>query len=498
MNFLKRAAISIKRNPGKTIILLLIVFVLGTVISGAISVSQAIQNTQVKLKGDLPAVATIEVNHNALMEQQALTGEWPEDIGNLTSQMLNEIGALPQVKIFDYSAESSMMSTTLERYYADESMMRESGMGDWEYFSLRGMRTSNPFEIDAGQLEIDSGRMFTAEEVGNLSYVALISKYFAEQNSLHIGSTFTLENVVWDYGDNNMIGMDFYTEENIFAKQSHDFEVVGIFMPKVEFNTGDEWMDKEFSSQMENRIYVPNPVAIATQTYNFEKMREMTPDEPYYQEDPESLMWYSNIYLLNDTKEMDSFKQAVAEIVPEFYAAITAGDNYGNVSSSMDSLSSLASAILVVAVGAAVLILSLLITLFLRERKREMGILLALGERKGKVITQMMCEVLLVAVIAIVLSLFVGHLLSGTISEAMLKNDLLASNAMNQGMSFGTLDYMGYSNNVSASELLETYNVSLTATTILIFYAIGIATVVIATIVPMFYIVRLNPKRILM
>jgi putative ABC transport system permease protein len=46
--------------------------------------------------------------------------------------------------------------------------------------------------------------------------------------------------------------------------------------------------------------------------------------------------------------------------------------------------------------------------------------------------------------------------------------------------------------------MLATYNVSLDPATIGLFFAAAVGTVVIATIIPMLYIVRLNPKKILM
>jgi putative ABC transport system permease protein len=209
-------------------------------------------------------------------------------------------------------------------------------------------------------------------------------------------------------------------------------------------------------------------------------------------------MWYTNIYMLNDSKEMDDFKAAVTEIVPEFFAAQTTSDTYGNIASSMDSLRNLASIILWVAVGAAILILSLLITLFLRERRREIGILLALGESKGKVIAQMMIEVLVVALLAIGLALLAGNLISGSISQSLLQNDLVAGSSTDQGMSFGTLEMLGYGSSITANDVLDNYRVSLDPIAILLFTAISISTVIVATIIPMIYIVRLNPKRILM
>jgi len=55
----------------------------------------------------------------------------------------------------------------------------------------------------------------------------------------------------------------------------------------------------------------------------------------------------------------------------------------------MDTLDSLAAMVLSMTIGAMILIVSLLIMLFLRERKHEMGIYLSIGEKRSRIILQM-------------------------------------------------------------------------------------------------------------
>ena len=141
---------------------------------------------------------------------------------------------------------------------------------------------------------------------------------------------------------------------------------------------------------------------------------------------------------------------------------------------------------------------ALLAILFLRERKKEIGIYLSLGEKKSKVIAQMMIEVLVVSLIAITLALFVGNILSAGISETMLRNDLVAGRGIDEGVSFGILDQMGVVVDMPVDEMLAGYDVSLDAQTVVTFYFVAIATIIAATILPMLYIVRLNPKEIML
>jgi len=98
--------------------------------------------------------------------------------------------------------------------------------------------------------------------------------------------------------------------------------------------------------------------------------------------------------------------------------------NFGNLISSMDSLLWIADQVLWASVGATVLILGLLIALFLRDRRHEIGTYIALGEKKSRILFQILSEVLSVSAIAIALSLVSGTLISSTLSRQMLQQDL--------------------------------------------------------------------------
>jgi len=498
VNIVSRAIAGIVKNPLKALILLLVIFILATVISGAISVQLAIQNTDTNLRRELPPVVSLEENHTAAMECEQETGEWPE-IERLSLEQLSQIGKSSYVKNYDISVNAHLSSADIERIVGDEEMRWTEG--DWESFNLSGVHSSNLVDIEEGIIEITSGRAFTEEEATALSYVALISEELAEANSLHVGSTITLENLVWDFPEDGEILDSFFIEENIFARRSYDFKVTGIFKSHAEFNTGDEWNNRSMKEEHLNRIYTSNPVSMEVQNFRLDSERERTPDDEWLQSDNEDLMWITNVYALNDSSDIEAFRESVENDLPEFWIVVDAGDSRGDIASSMENIRNLTGVVLYAAIGASVLILSLLIFLFLRERKKEIDIYLALGEKRGGVILQMMSEVLIIALIAITLALFAGNLLAGNISETMIRNDMATGqgSSSEQHVVITNLDWMGFgAEDASTEEVLATYNVALDSGTLFFFYVSAISTVVVATTIPMLYILRLNPRKILM
>lgn len=495
MNLAKRAFLSTRGSLGKTVILLLITLVLGCAISGAISVRQAIQHANINLRNNMSAAVTVEVDFVAMQEYEMKIGSWPE-VELLPAELYSEIGDLPYVRNYDFSAWVALQSSRLERYIVNEYLIAYEELGEWRTFNLKGVHSTSLLDIEEGLIEISFGRMFTQNEVDNLSYVVLVSDNFAQINNLHIGSTISLENIVWKEGG---FEAGSFTNEDIYAVRSYDFEVVGIFTPLVEFDSGDGWTDEIFQEQVENRIYVPNPVAIAGQIFQLNHMKEIMPENEHLQGDIEDLLFHQNVYVLNDPFVIEDFRQAVEDMTPEFWTVTDAGSKYEGVNSSLDFLNDIALGVLVAAIVATLIVLSLIITLFLRDRKHEIGIYLALGERKVKVIFQLLLEVLMITSAAILLSLLIGNQLASGISESMLRNSMLAQQAEDGFMQFSVLDMMGFAGGqASVEDALMNYNVALDMPTIAIFLVVAVLTIVMATIIPMLFIVNLDPRKILM
>ena len=154
-------------------------------------------------------------------------------------------------------------------------------------------------------------------------------------------------------------------------------------------------------------------------------------------------------------------------------------------------------------IGATILILSLLITLFLYDRRQEMGIYLALGEKKNKIIFQILLEIMVIAFIGITLAVFTGHLISSHLSQNMLENELLVQlgergRTSDNGAELTILDRLGISTNMmSAEELMASFEISLDTRTVGLFYMVGLGVIALSTIIPVTYVLTLSPQQAL-
>src|SRR5690625_2618294 len=119
MNFIKRGFLGITRMLGKSLILLAVIFILGNLISGAISIQQATKNVEKNIKERLGAAATVDIDYealDALSEAELETFEFQ----NVGVDLIKQIGELPYVKYYDYSMTTYIGSETIESYQGEE------------------------------------------------------------------------------------------------------------------------------------------------------------------------------------------------------------------------------------------------------------------------------------------------------------------------------------------------------------------------------------------
>lgn len=491
MNFIKRGFLGITRKKGKSLILLAVIFILGNLISGAISIQQATGNVEASIKERLGAAATLEMDYEAIdkMSESELT---EFEFQNIGVDLIKQIGELSYVKYYDYSMSIYLGSESIKAYQGEGMDDDFEHHGPSMDFMLKGINYAPVIDFEEKKGKLIDGRVFTQEEIDKGTSVAIISKKLAEKNDLHIGDTFTLANAIYDYDDE--------TEEDILL-DSEDvvLEIIGLFdSQSIKEDQGDssengmmDWMDMDY----QNTVYVPNEIVGNENRYQMEAYMEM--DEEFaamMEEDEGAFESYTPLFVLSNPEDSKAFEEEVAPLLPDLYIVISATDQYDSIAGPIASMSKLAKYVLYVAVVATVLITGLVVLLFLRDRKRELGIYLSLGERRGRVVGQILIEVMVVAIIGITLSLFSGNLLAGQVSDTMMKAD-------DNNSSYDDVIYYGHSEfqtNLTTEDVLDSYEVKLNSSYVLGFYVIGLLTILISTIIPLIYIVRLNPKKILM
>jgi len=509
MNHYKRAGLSLQRQPGKVTVLTILLFILGTLMSGAISIQRSFHNTEANLMAQLPAVATVVLDDTALMASFQSTGEItlapPPSL-----ETLQAIGGLPYVRNYDFSIVTQLYSTTLTRYWnPDEGTsannwdsLAEQGVYHIERFFVRGVQNPKLQDIEEGRIELIDGRTFTEAEIDIFSPVAIISNEFASHNNLQVGSVINLEARVYDTA--HLIrpdASDWYNDDNLYFQEIFPIEIIGIFNV-LENLTGhrDEFLNTSRNQDFLNTFYMPNSFAIVPLRQTIQAHESLWTWEEIPFNDS---IFFDFTYWLYDARDLQTFSGRAAELLPAYWKVQNFSNSFDLLSVPMANMIWLSNLILVATLGATLIIVILLITLFLRDRKHEIGIYRALGEKKAKIISQILLETLTPAIFAITLALFTGSFLSAQLSREMLHQQLIQEQTERESapqfatLNLNSMDWL-HPGEMTADEMIAAYDTSLDFPTILIFYSVGTATIIIAALIPITKTASLNPKKILL
>jgi putative ABC transport system permease protein len=524
MNFFKRAAVSIIRRKGKTIILLALIFVLGNVIAGAVSIEQAVKNTEKAVMRGINPIATIQLSKDKISGEV----EWGADDATekfralwskyqLTPEQIEQFGELSSVDYLEYSNICRLFSRDIQRYVPPQSVINGTeDSSNGAYFEFTGGQSPEILDCKMGVIEMTDGSTLTEAEISEGENKVVVSKAFAETNGLYVGAVFTLNHEIYEYIEPEPVDINTDlkagAEPELLKTLEFEFTVTGIYdlvensddSQNENQSQHDAWTQMYRLTNQNNMIYTSNNAIRAINGLILAQEKQYKPDEwteiQLFSDNP-----LEPFYMFKNVDALEEFKTEIASVLDsEYYNIIDSRGDYTNIIAPLKNMSELSNTILFVGIAASLVILSLLITLFLRDRRNEIGIYLALGERKIRIAGQIVCEVLLVSVLGIMLSLFSGNIIAGGLSDSMMENQVISQREQeneNRGSLTGEENYlisMGYGSEITFDELSEQYRVSLDFNIVIFFFGAGVITVFLSTLIPILYTLKLNPRKILM
>lgn len=176
------------------------------------------------------------------------------------------------------------------------------------------------------------------------------------------------------------------------------------------------------------------------------------------------------------------------------YALTTNDQVYQQMAGPIENVASFSKNVVYLVSIAGAVILGLIVMMSIRERKYEMGVLMAIGEKRWKLIGQFLTEILVVAVIAIGIASVTGSLVANQLGNQLLSQQVSSANDSQQQTSgWGGM----FGQHSSGADFISTMQVNVSLNDLLILGGIGVAIAVIATLLPSVSVMRLHPKTIL-
>ncbi len=237
-----------------------------------------------------------------------------------------------------------------------------------------------------------SSRVFTIKEGKNIEEndknSIIVHEEFAKQNNLKLGDEVNLE--LLDIEESGKI-------------KSHKFKIIGIFSGKkqetytglssdfsenmvfVDYSTSQEILNKSENNKIANKILMYSSSAESTDLA-LNKLKELKIDESKYFVQKDSNAFEESLESVSGIKHMIKIMT---------YSIMLGG----------------------------IIVLSLILILWLRERIYEIGIFLSIGTSKIHIIMQFIFELLFISIPSIISSLFLGNVLIKVIAGGLINSE---------------------------------------------------------------------------
>ncbi|MBW3496398.1 ABC transporter permease [Bacillus sp. FDAARGOS_1420] len=474
MNFIKRAILSMKKRIGTSLILMAVFLIVTNLVLAGFTIQNASKKAADSARKKLGADVTLGLDFDKLGKQARETGEAPNP-PQLNTKETDQLAKSKHVKDYNYITSNFGIADGFKLVGASEGEGEGEGKGNARMATVGGSGSGSDIDMNSslmiegvrksllqesfknGKSKIVDGKPIT-EQMKDQN-VVLMEKRLAEQNNLKVGDKVKVQS-----GD---------------KKETLEVEIIGIY------ETNEQPMGQNAPPMMNpaNKLYMP-----------YSTLKKLETDEGM------SIMQV--VYLLNDPQYIDAFKKEAKKSDIDFnYFKLDAQDSlYKQMIGPIENIASTSQMIIYMVSIAGAIILGLIIMLSIKARRKEMGILLSIGEKKWKLMAQFVVEVVCIAILAFGLSITTGAKVSQFVGDNLLSSEIATASEETDTSQNSTVMVAGPGGSLQdqKKEPIDKIDVSVTGEDVGKMGGIGLAIAILATLLPALSILRLNPKQILL
>jgi putative ABC transport system permease protein len=519
MLIIKNALSNIWCNKGRNILIGIIVLVIAVSSCIALSVKRSAKTAEEEGLKNLSISANISFDREKLMQNAQKNNsnggniDFREQMRNIKELTLDEMQTYAKsshVSEFRYTLSTSINGNdSLEAVTEDTSSSSNTnsndnqggpnGIGDHPGgggfnfsqgdFSLIGYSTYSAMtDFVSGSSKVTSGEIFNIDSDSN---ECVISTELATFNNLKVGDKITLAN------PNN-------------ETQTFTFTIKGLYSYTSSY--GETSFGRRFSTAMDpaNQIYTSykalNKVVSSTND-NATKSTDTNGREITTALRAQT----SGNYTFKSIENYNAFVKDVKTMGLRDDYVVNSADltNYENSLLPIKNTAKFADMMLFIILGVGGIILIVLNIFNIRERKYEVGVLTAIGMKKGKVAIQFITELLIVTFIAIIIGTASGAVASVPVSNTLLQSQVSAQQTKDsaQSTNFGRpgQQFPGIGGGqmfrpgqqAQKVDYVSTLNASTNLLVVIQLMGIGILLTIIASLSAVVFVMRYEPLKIL-
>lgn len=364
MNLGTRAVLYTVRKWKKTLLMFCLLLSIATLVLSGLAIADAQEEQSEELRGVTGASFTVTANNGYTLNP-------------VTDEMIDEIAAIDGIE--SYNASQWTVVNLFENDNAIEALEGQEYTKDLFYGTGCFDSAYSPLFL-TGALRLTEGHHVTEGNGGIILYEGVAEKY-----GLSIGDTLEVKN---GNPDDPLV----------------ECEIAGLFEVIADDTDEQATMAKPSTFyDYEEYIFVDMDVMSAVSA-------------PYTASEGNGIS--SVDFFVSDAAKLESIVQEVQENTSidwnSYYLTVN-DEVYERISSSLSDTGTLITTLIVVITVVSMVLIILILSMSVRSRKREMGIMLAVGIAKPSVILQYIFETALIAVVAFPLAYLSSSKVAGTL-----------------------------------------------------------------------------------
>ena len=396
---LKNAIAYILRKRNRTIIVFIILTVVLSCMYSCLNITKSTNNLEKNLYKISNSSLSITKNNSDTFE----------------TKLFKELDDIKEIKEI-ITVYEGLARTTNIKVIDGTQLVERDDLSD-EFKNMLSVEATNNSEKDnlfsSGIFTIIKGRHINNNDREKI----LIHNELAEKNNIKL---------------NDKIKLELIDINNSKKKNEYEFEIIEIFSgKKQEKYTG---LSSDFS---ENMVFI-----------DYESSQKAL-------NKPENNKIVSKLEIFSDSSENTKVALNKIKKIKTAWSQYNVSSDNNALEETLESVEGIKHIINIMTYSimlSGIIVLSLILILWLRERIHEIGVLLSIGISKIKIVTQFILELLFISLPSLVLSLFLGNVIlniivggftnsddSTIMVDSLLKNNNLISNLITFMQSYGIL-----------------------------------------------------------
>ena len=453
---------NVVRNRGRNVLLAAIIFAI--IVTTVVTLM--INNTTSGIIDDYKTRFGSQVNISPDIEKFRADGNAPSTGG---SMKLPSVTAQQSIDFADSDYIKEYVMQIMIGVASENLKGKDEGIGGFNPITAGDDNKSISAQFYMKNVFFDFDEDFRGIEDGNGRMVendneCLVSEVFAELNNLSVGDKITLFASLHD-------------DAGEYRRISYELTLVGIYYDLTEEYAG-------IQVPMTNRR---NEILTTTDTI-------LAPVG-----EGESGFSVISTYFLKNPSMLKDFETEIREKgLSEYLKVSTDEKGYNGIVAPVEGLKSMSVTFMIIVLVLGAIVLILLSTIAIRERKYEIGVLRAMGMKKSRVALGLWFEMIAITCVCLCIGLAVGTLIAQPVSDMLLAGQVEAAKAMG-ALPGGAIASADASSLLAGSmTTLDELNVSLSLNTILEIIAISLALASAAGLSVISKITKYEPIKILM